>query len=395
MLRSGTAGCQVLLLLLSVLFIFGCDNPTGVGDELIDETGGEPTVVTLEPESTASAELAGITGNRRRFLAGTVQDPVFGGVDADGFVDFIGVGTSDEFQNGSVTSATLQLPVGYLYGDTLSSLTLELNDMSDEFESQGVSSDTTLAAGQRINLTGNEATFQASDSLLRVQLPADWIARHDSTLRSDNFTNSFHGFKVDVSGGNTVTGFSAGATFLEVVSGGDTTSFPVAAQGTIVGKTATTLSRTSAPSAPADRLPLQLFVGPTASYSFTLPDSLLQSALNRTTFIVASDTADTSPPNFRRPHVERLILAGVTDDGSEVGLAAASRSSDGRFTFRSAGLNNRLQDQIFGEVPPFAHYKLLAAGDVEPNLNTLLLHEPGADPGQAAAQLILTVTTLE
>ncbi len=390
MLRTG-----YFAVLFAFLFLAGCDNPTSVGLPLIGEEGGRPSIHEVAAESAATAELNGLTGNRSRFLSGRVDDPLLGSVAADGYVDLFTLDVQDGFREGNISEAVLELPLDYVYGDTLSDLTLQLFDMASEWDSEGVLADTTLSAGQAITITGDESGFHPTDSLLRITLPGGWIARHEAALQSEEFDESFHGFKVEVSGGNAVVGFRAAGVRLTAVAGADTATFSTIPVSEItVQKTLTTLTREEDPAIVMDNsLPVQLLVGPTVRFSLPLPDSLMQNSLNQASIVVYSDTAGSPPANFARPAISELRLVGVTDSNEEIQLATALRNDDGLFVFESRGLHNVLQAQLLEDFDRFMFYKLEGSPGEPPTINGLQIYNTAAE-GQAPL-LLLTLTRVD
>ena len=78
------------LILIGALALAACDAAVSdVGLELLDD-GAQPTTHRIEPAVFESNTLNDVTGAVPRVLAGRVQDPLFGTVDVNGYVDFGG-----------------------------------------------------------------------------------------------------------------------------------------------------------------------------------------------------------------------------------------------------------------------------------------------------------------
>ena len=220
----------IYLAAAAALLLTACEDPSGVGLGLIGESGGEPQLESVPVEGLAAEPVSERMGGAViqqnlvaiRFLAGAVDDPLIGRIETRGYVDFSTTGgISDEFRNGTVTAATLRLTTSYVYGDTTSSMTLQVAQMVDEWDAAD-STAADLSAGGIVTTMEIEPTANE----IRIPLPQDWITANDEVLRSRDFTSEFQGFELQGIAGNTVVGFGTTTAALHVVAAGDTVAYP-------------------------------------------------------------------------------------------------------------------------------------------------------------------------
>lgn len=381
----------VLLAGLGMLLTLGaCENPTNVGMDLIGEQGGEPTIRTIEATSLEHHPINDVTGQDARILVGRVDDPAFGTVAATGYVDFAQPSNlSGGFRDNPVTSATLRLYPDYRYGDTTATVTYALRTVPQEWTATDAPADTTLPAGELIR----EFTFTASDTLVEVPLPADWISANDATLRSGSFADTFHGFQLAPVSGNAVLGFifncptqstTCTESRLRVATSADSASF-------FATKTLTTTRRPEAPDLPAARIGLQDGAGPAGALYFDL-DVQEPYALNRAVFQVYADTLlqQQTPPHFVRPTIRQLELYAIPDEGAAIPVESATLDAEGRFTYRSETLRRLLQDVLLGNVT-IERFELRIPPSSN-TVNTVALYTPAAET--QAPRAILTLTPI-
>ncbi|BBM70005.1 DUF4270 domain-containing protein [Rhodothermus marinus] len=379
MRRSSVWSCCALLLLLAT----GCDDPSAVGIGLIGEEG-LPVTVRLPADSVLVASQKDRTGNTSRVLAGRVADPLTGTLAATGYVDFVMSGTARV--DTTIVGVRLELPGDYVYGDTLGSVTLALHDMTEDWPYAGVGSDTTLSAGPPVRTF----TFAPTDTLVQVDLPAEWIAAHDTTFQSNTFSTSFHGFQLAPGEGNAVVGFRFSDIRLLVFTVTDTVTLTAS-------KVLTTVTRESLPSLPSDRVLLQDGLGQVVRLRFNFAaDSVREAGLHAAVLEVPIDSVQLkqTPAGFVRPLPATVRLIGVNAEGNvpvtslgEPIVLATTTPDGGRLRFRLGSTSlQTLQRLMLGETP--VQYLQLEFPTDDNTLSPLLLYaEPTLRP-----TLILMVT---
>ncbi len=370
--------CALLLLLAT-----GCDDPSAVGIGLVGEES-LPVTVRLPADSVLTASQKDRTGNTARVLAGRVADPLTGTLSAIGYVDFVMSGTARV--DTTIVGVRLELPRDYVYGDTLGSVTLALRDMTAAWPYAGVGSDTTLTAGPLVRTF----TFAPTDTLVQVDLPAAWIATHDTTFRSNTFATSFHGFQLAPDGDNAVVGFRFSNIRLLVFTATDTLTL-TASQGL------TTVARESAPSLPEGRVLLQDGLGQVVRLRFNFAaDRVRAAGLHAALLEVPIDSLQLkqTPAGFVRPLPSTVRLIGVNAEGGvpvtslgEPIVLATATLKNGRLQFRLGSTSlQTLQRLMLGETP--VQYLQLEFSIHDNTLGPLLLYaEPTLRP-----TLILMVT---
>ena len=188
---------------IAAFSLSACDDPTSVGTDIIGDRGGVPQVHDLSPISIESSTLPPITGNNERTLLGYLDDPVLGTIRAHAYVDFSAPTGAGDFRDGTVSWAEIQLTREYVIGDTVGNIHINLYDMPEDWNPQGGTADTSFTHSTQVT----SYTFSAADTLIALELPHDWIARNDTTLRSTSFANVFHGLYFEPSAGDAVLGF--------------------------------------------------------------------------------------------------------------------------------------------------------------------------------------------
>jgi hypothetical protein len=222
---SALLACAFMLFMLAACG----DDPSGVGVGVNPRgfDGGVPQAVNLEPTTFTAEPIDDVTGNSSRILTGRVDDPVVGEVEATAYIDVSLPATlPDGFTDGTVSAAELVLsPRGssgnttisqYIYGDTLSSMTLGIYAMPEEWEA--TTSDETLSAG---SLIAESEPFTPGDTV-RISLPDTWSGF--STLNdTTDFAETFHGFQIRALSGGAVVGYAVAgsSTSLRVEVGDD------------------------------------------------------------------------------------------------------------------------------------------------------------------------------
>ena len=380
--------CSVAFLLL----LNACDDPASAGRDLVVEEGVGPQVVTQRAEAVSSAPLSKVTGNQDRFLTGRVDDPLFGAVSATGYFDFEEEERPESFDEGALEAASLALINDYRYGDTTATVTLELHEMPNEWEAADAPADTTLSAGPLVT----SFSFQPTDSLVRVPLPDAWLEDHDEDLRSSDFNEAFHGFRLRPAGANeTVVGFTSELSRIRLINESDTARYPLQ-------KVLTGLTRQTSPDPPAGRLAFQDGVGPTLRLELDT-EALEASAINRAALRLQVDTEtmeQQKPSDFARPQPSSLVLIGVQENGEEVPLGPGALNEEGQYVFAGSLLRLHLQEVLLEGASPFSYYRLSPPfNPQEPipgtmTINSVLFYGlPDALPSRAPT-LLLTVTPL-
>ncbi|MEM6646034.1 MAG: DUF4270 family protein [Bacteroidota bacterium] len=370
--------------LLSLL-VMACEDPTGVGSALVDEQTGQPRVVTEIPIELTPQTYTDLSGDSRRILVGQVDDPIFGQSQATAYFD-VGIGDdiNDDFTGNAITSASLELRTDYVYGDTLTPVTIRVRDMSESWPSTGVTTDTTLTPGADVTTF----SFAPTDTLVTVPLPEAWIAANQAQLRVDDadFVGNFHGFQIDVVDGNAIVGFVTGQSSLKATAGGTTVTY--------IGVSAvTTMRRLTEPAIVSGYQLIQDGVGPGLRFNFDLSDIAL-SALNRTIIRVRADSAalqQNLPANFVRPELPSLDLLIVDESGLEIRVQTISPDDDGVFTFDANGLRNVIQELLLGEVE-IQEFGLALTQPDGHSASALLVHDIGT-AFEPEALLTLTPVT--
>ena len=190
----------------AVLVLSACQDPAGVGLGLIDEEQLDPNVRTVAvtglaetPDTTIAIGIASSSNTalaQTRVLAGRVTEPVFGDARAVAYVDFLQSGAlDDDAEAGDVVDAWLQLDRAYVYGDTTTTLPLELRPIQGTWSAnRDYPADTLFTVGEVLSTTD----VVVADTLRRFDLPASWIAANAALLVGAEFDDQFEGFALDV-----------------------------------------------------------------------------------------------------------------------------------------------------------------------------------------------------
>lgn len=345
-------------LALAVLLFAACDDPSNVGLGLVGDEGGTPEIVRVSLP-LASLDQAERTGNANQSLAGITDDPVLGTIRAAAYLDFGSASvlntnsTLSDFRASNVVGVTLELPVSYRYGDTLSTVRYALRSITAPFVATGAESDTSFAVGDVI--TTFEA--QANATTVSVALPDDWVARLDTTLRGSNFLNTFNGFYLEPLSGNAVLGFrqfsvsAQSLASLTARSASDTVRY-------VANTGVTTISRSGAPSLPAGAMLLQ------DGFRHTLVLDVNDQVVNATYANAGLARATIELPTLstlgdvgsyvRPPAFEDLQLVAIDADGNDVVSGTSllilieGELSDNTLRFSSARLQQLVQRNLLG-----------------------------------------------
>ncbi len=346
---SGLPAAALCLLLLAA-----CENPAGLSDGFSDFNENDPAARILPADSAMLAPLDDFTGSfltttgfrSFRALAGRVDDPDFGTITAQGYLDVLPPSSFPEgFRDRPIEGATLRLARGYVYGDTLAPTRFDVRQVAEEWNAVVAPSDTLFPV-----MDGVITSFEVvpGDTLVEVALPADWIAANDTTLRSAQVSTLFHGFRLEAQeSGNAVYGFT-GASSLELVSAEDTVRYQASELFSNVA--------VDPPASPlADGLiRLQDGTGLGLELDFDL-DTLGLAALNTAFLRLNADTlAAEAPTGFVRPLARELALFGLPErdegddeDPTPVFITSAMLNEESQtFSFSSPLLTGLLQDLV-------------------------------------------------
>lgn len=336
-----------------LLALAACEDPSGVGLTVLDPQENDPRVTVLPAEGVGLGLLPDETGafvtsaNFPQFnaLAGFADDPLLGAVSADAFLDVIPPQSLPEgFRGRPIEQARLRLIRSYVYGDTLRPTTLDVRQVAEDWSSVGATADTSFAV-----LDDVITTFEvsASDSLLEVPLPDAWVAALDTTLRSANASNLFHGFRLSADDAAAVYGFN-GRSSLELISADDTVRFGASEL----------FSHIEAEDPPAQLDGLAVVRdGAGAGLRFSFDVGALGAPVFSTAALrVSADTAAAQaalPYGFVRPLARELALFGFADeDGPPLLLGRAQLDAPTQtYSFRSSTITAILQDLVLGREP--------------------------------------------
>ena len=371
MSRFVAASALTLALALSA-----CQDPSGVGLELIGEEGGTPAVVLVAADSVTLDDEPDRTGGfgdgsfpsqaQERILVGALQDPTFGDASAEAYFDLGAVSTSEDFQEAALTSATLRLSRDRVYGDSTISLNLALYEIAEDWNPIGATADTSFAVGDRIDVY----SASASDTLITLSLPSSWIDTYGDVLRSDSASTAFDGFQLRLGGrslGGAVLGFATLQSALRLTTASDTVDYPIREVFTHIER--------SEPVFPLTNTLLRDGGSDVLALSFSLEDletpALARAALR---VDVTPDALTLGAAGVQLP--ERLHLFGRTDSDTRVFITAAELNEEGDgYVFDSSLLTEAAQDAALG-MSPFARYEVAPSPnpvslDVAPIVTTL------------------------
>ncbi|MBO6576117.1 MAG: DUF4270 family protein [Rhodothermales bacterium] len=328
---------QRTFLVLGLLLLAACDDPAPVGVDLVDAQSGEPFVLDVTSTSPTVAEIAETTGNATRILFGSVTDPDFGPLEAAGYLDFVSPGVfSTAFETEQLSDVALLLATDYVYGDSLADISVAVRQIQDAWPGSGTTADTTLRVGSLIT----ESTQNKRTVTLEIPMPADWVARWDTTFRSTTFDDAFHGLEVTSASGSAIMGAAVLNSALRAVAGGDTTFFPA-------GRSLTRLLHSEG--LPDSSQPLVFQDGRKRAVEFNFEVETGRFVLNRGIVRVTADTSLSLsvPAGFNRPSVEQLELDWISLDGTRTPIAASFRTGN-RFDFESVQLGDSLGVLVTG-----------------------------------------------
>lgn len=374
-----------LLLLLSA-----CEDPSNVGLGLIGESGGEPELISLPVEdllpTDAPEHMGGVvahvgTNPTPRFLAGTVDDPLLGFIEAMGYVDFQLVGgISEGFRAGPVSSATLIFTPDYVYGDTTSVVSLQVSEVTDAWDA-GSPVDTTIAPARVLAAV----TVPPTIGTLEIPLPDEWVQENDALLRSTTFTADMQGFEVRSTAGNAVLGFGTTSARFQVVSAGDTVRYTM--------QRALTTTR-SQPVASTN--PFVMQDGLATARVLVLPDTVSAigpAGVNGALIRLPIDTLaihQQKPPGFVRPMLEQVWMTGRVrgNDGEMSNAFVVSATLSGGVLLWP---NRSIPEGFFQDMLAGREVELrVAPANSSFTINPIFLSSPGSAERDPVVVLTLT-----
>ena len=336
-----------VVLIAGLLLFSGCDDPSNVGQGLLDAQSGDTQVVTLAPDNISPGARADVTGGNAasgalRALAGMVNDPVIGPLEATGFLDFVPSSQFDgSFLNGTVSWAELSLNMDYRYGDTTGVVSLDLYGVTENWLSSETDADSDIAMGDLIA----SYEVQVKEGVVSLPLPEAWINEHDATLRSSTFTDSFHGFGLVPTDGDAIVGFRFSESSLRASAvAGDTVSFALSKVGT--------LTDFSGATTPEGHILLQDGAEKGMDLRFPLRNGELDESLIHRV-VMNLDTVDLLsqyPAGFARPVPGVIGIEAVSADGlTRLPVAEVSINSEGSFVIANTTLTNVFQSANLGK----------------------------------------------
>ena len=373
------------------LILVGCgDDPSNLGLGLVDVQAGEPFVVSLVPTAFEKSDDADFTGGflgiitsiqrvgAARFLVGSTSDPSLGLISAEGRLDFVTLeAATDDFRNGQVSSVILTMDLNYVYGDTLTPVTLKLSSISDAWSASEVRSDTVLSIGEEIM----EISVDPTTDQLEIELPDDWVSANDALLRSESLSDDFHGFHLSQIDGDAVVGFSAGGSFLRIAVASDTLRVAV-------NQILTAITRDEL-ATPAEFLLLQDGVDIVRIEHDFDTEEIKNNSIHQAVFrLNKAFPSLITPAGYYRPPLETVTLVAITgDEESRTTLDEADVDDDGVLAFQSINLIVAMQNTVLGR-GDLVRFELHAP--IEDNSLSVLFFERSPESG--GPRLHLTVT---
>lgn len=382
-----------VFLILPAVILGACQDPSGVGLDVIGEEGTDPNVSVLVADSLMLDTEPDITGGfgstispvQSRILVGASADALLGDVTAFAYLDIFPPDVIPEgFRDRTIISATLRLARDYVYGDSTVSVPLELHQMDSEWSPIGAPSDTTFAAGALLV----DATVVAEDTLATLDLPASWVTEYDEILRSDTLAATLDGFQLRVPDGavpGAVMGFSTAGSSLRVLTAQDTVDYPLF-------EVFSHIDRGDAAPPPADRIVLRDGAGETVALTFPF-DGVGGLPLANAVIRLAVDPSVLDEPGFARPLPQTIVLFGRTETGERVSiLNAGLDEANNSYALTSSTLTAVIQEALLGN-PVFERYEISPLSSPT-SLNALPLiigPAPGENEADTRPRVALTV----
>lgn len=337
---------STLFVLASFLILSGCDDPSNVGQGLLDAQSGDTEVAPLLP-TVSAVDRSDLTGGNAasgavRALMGKVDDPVRGAISSRGVVDFVPASQfSTGFLNGTVSWAELSLNVDYRYGDTTGVILFDLYEIPADWQSADTEAGTAIAFGDVIG----SYEVPVREGLARFELPSSWITEYNSTLRDDSFSELFHGFGMVPTDGEAVVGFRfSESTMRASAVPGDTASYALSKVASL----------TSMPAADASPGTIFLGDGSASNVDIRFPldgDDLGESLIHRVILNLRAPNIEASyPAGFVRPLPTVLGMDAVSADGdTRLQIAEVAINAQGEFIMDNTTLTNVFQSANLGK----------------------------------------------
>jgi hypothetical protein len=321
--------------------------------------------LTAEPFEKITGAVRGtsaFSGQVASVLIGNVDDPLVAKRSAFGYIDFRRNVVPTTFASDTVIAAEFRFVRSYTYGDTLGSHTFVLSEMNAKWDPTGKASSYDLGTGTEVM----QFSVSASDSLVVVRLPEDWIGLRRTVLNSTGFDSLFHGFRIAPVDARAVFGFGATASLLRIGAKRDTVDM-------ISDRIFTRVVVESRVAVPDSVLPLIDGMEEAVRVDLSLADeTAANGVLNRVALTIPvsqSHLAGGTPANFVRPALQQLSLYGVRSDGTADAISSAFADTSGSFEFvgLSAASETTLlrvaQAALLGS-SPYTHFRLLAPATV-------------------------------
>lgn len=377
------------LLVASLLLFTACEDPSNVGLGLVGNDGGQPIIEQFPLETIELVDLEGIEDNTGQHLVGQVDDPMMGQISATAYIDFLSNTTLDQgYVDGTVNRVLLRLEQSYVYGDTLQEVTVALHEVLREFSTLGNTRDSIPEVGPEIT----QFSFMPTDTLVSVEMPADWVSSKDADLRSTSFGSLFTGFQLRPVSGNAIVGFLNATNSRSALRGFADVDGEDIEEVYVASKSITDYARLSPPNVPPGRMIIQNGLGPKLRLNFDL-SQIADVSLNRAVFRLEADTmALRTIPNFVRPLEPNFALYGVLGDTQSVLLAINPIDSDGSLNLTSETLRSILQEFSLG-LDPYDNYEIRFPVTASNTINALVIHDSTSITGPPA--VVLTYTRLD
>lgn len=334
-------------ILATALLITGCDDPSNVGQGLLDAQGNDTEVVRLSPLSIEASETGDVTGGNAasgavRALFGEAADPVVGTLTSTGLVDFVPASQFESgFVNGTVSWAGLEFNVDYSYGDTSGVLTFDLHAVPDTWQSTALRADSLIAIGSVI------ASYEipASTGIVSLELPQDWVSEYDPLLRSSEFTDNFHGFALVPQQADAVLGIRFSESRLRAsTTPGDTVAFALSKVASLTDDAAVQM--------PSGDVVLRDGSTGGLDLRFQFEGGALEPSLIHRVIIKlrTTDWSASYPAGFARPLPGVLSVHGVSADGAtRVDIGEVPINQEGVFIVDNTTLTNVFQSANLGK----------------------------------------------
>jgi hypothetical protein len=358
-----------LLLAGLALSLAACQDPSGVGLTLIGDETSDPNArlfpadsVYLEERVEPTGGFANGTGSppQTNVLLGSAQDPLLGDVRATAYIDVRAANRPTDFDERDIDQVQILLDRGFVYGDTLASLPVEVREItaSPGWTPEGLPADTTLATGDLLT----SATVSVQDTLTTIALPQDYVDARGEVLR-DSVNTLFEGFQLRVPEGmgpmpGAVLGIFAGTSSDSAVrlitdayvnddgeTTRDTVDYPLVEVYSAVarGEAAPPPDRVLLRDGTSDALGLRFDVGALAN--LPLANAGLRIPIDRSVL----ETND----GFNRPLVGSYVVFGVRADSTREVLVrrAVPEADDERpdeLIIRDGALTNAYQAFLLG-----------------------------------------------